>query len=182
MDFTSAFGSLEGCPIGIVPIHWRVAPQEVDSQLAELGGIGYEGVQFGDTYPQGEHLTLTAVLRQHELRLAEVYAPIDCTPDGPTATAYEAALDRLDLLTSSEGDVLVAAVGGSPDRDMSAGRADDGPRLTDKGWERLVDLVERLSRTTVARGGQFGFHPHAEPTSRHPPKSNGFSMRRHPRP
>src|SRR4029077_11183664 len=55
------------------------------------------------------------------------------------------------------------AFDGSPDRDSTAGRAEDPatPRLTESGWSRLIELLETVSDETAAAGGRIAFHPHA---------------------
>ena len=147
--------------MGIVPIHWPVASDGVDHQLSEIHRLGFAGVQLGDSLPVGEELA--DLLARHDLRVAEVYAALPCTSEGPTAEAYDAARRRLDLLERSGGDVLVPAIDGSPERDGHSSRADrpGAPRLSETGWSRLGELVNRLADETRDRGHRLAFHPHA---------------------
>lgn len=149
------------CPVGIVPIHWPVGPDGVDHQLAEIRRLGFTGVQLGESLPQGDELS--DLLARHELRVAEVYAALPCTSEGPTAEAYDIARKRLDLLERSGGDVLVPAIDGSPERDIHTAHADrpGAPRLSDTGWSKLGELVNRLADETRDRGHRLAFHPHA---------------------
>lgn len=153
--------ALSQCPVGIVPIHWAVTRGEVEGLLAELRRLGYEGLQLGDTFPHGTELA--SLLSRHGLRLAEVYAALPCTPDGPTEDALDIAQRRLDALDGAGGDVLVPAIDGTPDRDRWTGRAagPEVPRLTDSGWAKLGDLVNHLSEETRSRGQRLAFHPHS---------------------
>jgi len=91
------------------------------------------------------------VLAARELRLAEVYAAIPATVDGPTHDALDTVRAQLRSLEVVGGEVLCVAFDGSPDRDIVAGRAGDAatPRLTDDGWRRSIDLLETISSRIV---------------------------------
>ena len=147
--------------MGIVPIHWPVGPEGVDHQLSEIHRLGFTGVQLGDSFPRGE--ALAELLARHDLRVAEVYLALPCTSEGPTAGAYDTARRRLDLLAESGGDVLVPAIDGSPERDVQTARAGlpGALRLSETGWSRLGDLVNRLADEASDRGHRLAFHPHA---------------------
>ena len=106
-------------------------------------GSGYDGCQLGLGFPEGEELR--DALAARELRLAEVYAALPVTTDGPADGALDEALERLRLLVAGDGEVLCVALDGSPERSATAGRADaaDTPRLTTDGWRRLVERRPR---------------------------------------
>jgi inosose dehydratase len=161
-------GRLGGCAVGTVPILWNnvdIAELRLgttaDSILDDVARTGYDGCQLGLGFPEGEALRLA--LGDRELRLAEVYASIPATVDGPTATALDEVRERLRLLAAGGGEVLCIAFDGSPDRDPFAGRAADAatPRLTDDGWARTVALLETIAAETRAAGARIAFHPHA---------------------
>ncbi len=159
--------ALPDSPIGTVPILWNNVDQPnlapaVDpaTVLDEIARTGYEGTQEGRGFPRGQ--PLRDLLEDRGLRLAEVYVSIPCSTDGPPPGALEAARDRLAILHEGGGDVLVAALDGSPERSPWSGRAGEAatPRLTDDGWRRLVDLVETLAAETRDLGHGFAWHQH----------------------
>ena len=155
-------------PIGVVPITWNnvdltdLAPEvPAATVLDACAELGFEGVQLGRGFPRGHELQ--TALRDRHLRLAEVYAELPMSPDGPSDDAVEIGRERLALLNEGGGDVLVAAcrVGGG--RESWAARADDpaAPRLSEKGWRRLADVLATLAADARQAGRTFAFHPHA---------------------
>ncbi len=97
------------------------------------------------------------------MTLAEVYAALPCSPDGPAGDALDVGRRRLQLLVEAGGDVLVAGLDGTPDRDRHAGRAhrDEVPRLSPPAWESLGRLLDGLAQEATDRGVALAFHPHA---------------------
>jgi len=161
-------GPLSGAPIGTVPILWNNVDlaelrlgTRADAILDDIARVGYDGCQLGLGFPEGE--TLRSALAARELRLAEVYASIPATVDGPTDGAADEVRERLRLLVAGGGEVFCVALDGSPDRDVAAGHAmdDDTPQLTDAGWDRLVALLRTVAAKTRAAGARIAFHPHA---------------------
>ncbi len=161
-------GPLGRVPIGAVPILWNnvdVAELRLGTSagtiLDEIARTGYVGTQLGLGFPEGAELC--AVLAARELRLAEVYASIPATADGPTPAALDEVRERLRLLVAAGGEVLCIAFDGGPERDLYAGRADDPatPRLTDAGWAATIALLDVVATETRAAGGRIAFHPHA---------------------
>jgi inosose dehydratase len=161
-------GKLARSPIGVVPITWNnvdltdLAPEVPwQSVLDACARLGFEGVQLGRGFPEGDDLR--RALGDRGLRLAEVYAELPMTVDGPADDALEIGRARLALLDDGGGETLVAAcrVGGG--REARAGRAGDraAPRLTDQGWHRLAEILERLGAEAAGRGHALAFHPHA---------------------
>ena len=160
-------GALPACPIGTVPILWNNVdvPALRDGSsglliLDEIARLGYDGCQFGIGFPTGQDLRTE--LSARGLRLAEVYAAIPCGVDGPHPGALEAMQVRLAIMGEADGEVLCLALDGSPERSAAAGRV--GPRtpaLSEIGWQRLGDLVTRLTAETIAAGRRVAFHPHA---------------------
>ena len=164
----AATGALGGVSIGAVPILWNnvdIAELRLgtpaETILDDITRTGYDGCQLGLGFPEGDDLR--AALAARDLRLAEVYASIPGTVDGPTATALQDIRERVRQLGAGGGEVLCIAFDVSPDRGAAAGRADDPgtPRLTDDGWARTIELLATVSAETIAAGGRIAFHPHA---------------------
>jgi inosose dehydratase len=160
--------ALARASIGTVPILWNNVDLEelrdgtnAATILDEIARTGYEGTQLGLGFPEG--VALRDELAHRGLRLAEVYASISATPDGPLPGTLDDATERLRLLDAAGGEVLCVALDGSPDRDGFAGRGDapDCPVLSDSGWSALVDLVHKLADLAAATGHRTVFHPHA---------------------
>ena len=161
-------GRLAASPIGTVPILWNNVdladlPHGTDATtiLDEMARLGFDGTQLGIGYPTGP--ALRSALATRGLRLAEVYASLPATVDGPTPDALAIGRERLALLTAGGGEVLCVALDLSPDRERTAGRAAarGTPVLTDDGWTSLVDVLHDLARDVSAAGARFAFHPHA---------------------
>jgi inosose dehydratase len=161
-------GPLSGAPIGTVPILWNNVDiaelrlgTHAEAILDDIARLGYDGCQFGLGFPEGEALRST--LADRELRLAEVYASISATVDGPTDSALDEVRERLRLLVAGGGDVFCVALDGSPDRDVAAGHATDAdtPQMTDAGWDGLIALLRTVAAETRAAGARIAFHPHA---------------------
>jgi inosose dehydratase len=163
-----ANGPLSSAPIGTVPILWNNVDVEAlrlgtdaTTILDEIARTGYDGCQLGLGFPEGTELR--DALSARHLRLAEVYAALPTTVDGPAADALDVGLERLRLLVAGGGDVLCVAIDGTDDRSARAGRADSDatPRLTADGWRRLVEVLHDLGRATRKAGLRMAFHPHA---------------------
>jgi len=161
-------GPLGGASIGTVPILWNNVDiaelrlgTDAEAILDDIARTGYDGCQLGLGFPEGNELRTTLAAR--DLRLAEVYASIPATVDGPTAGALADVRERLRLLVAGGGEVLCIALDGSPGRDEAAGHATgaDTPQLTDAGWDGLVELLRTVAAETRAAGGRVAFHPHA---------------------
>jgi inosose dehydratase len=161
-------GPLGRAPVGTVPILWTNADDTGAERsraarriLDDIVRTGYDGCQLGLGFPDGA--ALQATLADRGLRLAEVYAAIVATADGPVPGALDEVRERLGLLVAGGGEVLCVAFDGTPDRDAFAGRAFDPatPRLTDAGWRRTVELLETIAGETRAGGARIAFHPHA---------------------
>ncbi|MDQ3127315.1 MAG: sugar phosphate isomerase/epimerase [Chloroflexota bacterium] len=161
-------GPLAAARVGTVPILWNnvdIAELRLgttaDAILDDIARTGYDGTQLGLGFPEGPVLRLALAAR--DLALAEVYASIPATVDGPSPTALGEVRERLRLLVAGGGEVLCVAFDGSLDRDPYAGRAHDPatPRLTDAGWAATIELLETIARETRAAHARIAFHPHA---------------------
>jgi inosose dehydratase len=161
-------GRLADASIGTVPILWNnvdVADLRVGADagtvLDDIARTGYDGCQLGLGFPDGEDLR--ASLAARDLRLAEVYASIPASVDGPTTGALADLRERLRVLLAGGGEVLCIAFDGTPDRDDFAGRASDPrtPRLTADGRSRTIELLETIATETRTAGARVAFHPHA---------------------
>ncbi|MEA2519529.1 MAG: inosose dehydratase [Chloroflexota bacterium] len=167
-DRLAAGGPLGGAAIGTVPILWNnvdVAELRLgtaaEAILDDIARTGYDGTQLGLGFPEGADLR--DLLAARGLRLAEVYASIPATVDGPTRSALDDCRERLRLLVDGGGEVLCIAFDGSPDRDAYAGRAGapGTPRLSDAGWAATIELLETIAAETRKAGARIAFHPHA---------------------
>ena len=167
MSQPAAGSRLAGATLGVVQILWANDDiPELRSDvpalaiLDEMHRLGYRGSQLGSTFPRGQ--ALLAALRARDLRIAENYAGLPCTPDGPTDEARERGRATLESLHAAEGDVLVAALALTPDRIVRAGRAADPvtPRMSPAGFARLGRLLEDLARESEALGHRLVFHNH----------------------
>jgi inosose dehydratase len=158
---------LSGASIGINQILWAnddlpdIAPR-IDplTILDEMARLGYRGSQLGTTFPRGD--ALEAALRSRSLRIAEVYAPLPCTVEGPTGEARGVGRAKLAELHAAGGDVLVAALPVTADRSGHAARATAPgvPVLTDGGVRALADLLGELAAEASRQGHPLAFHPH----------------------
>ncbi|HET9082786.1 MAG TPA: TIM barrel protein, partial [Candidatus Limnocylindrales bacterium] len=156
--------ALPHASIGTVPILWYNTDGGgwVGSTiLDEIARLGYEGTQLGHDFARGH--TLRDELNGRKLRLAEVYAAIPSTVDGPVDGALDIARAGLRELHEARGDVLCVAIDGSTDRDVTGGRA-DGPgtsAFTDAAWAALADVLHTIADEAAALGHPTVFHPHA---------------------
>ncbi|MFZ5852900.1 MAG: TIM barrel protein [Chloroflexota bacterium] len=158
---------LASATLGINQILWAnddlpelTSPIEPLTILDEMARLGYKGSQLGRTFPRGD--ALRRALCERGLRIAEVYASLECTTDGPVPGALEMGRARLAELNAVDGDVLVAALSLSPDRVGWGGRAaeSDVPRLSGQGLARLTRLLETLAAEAQAAGHALAFHHH----------------------
>jgi inosose dehydratase len=147
------------CPVGLVPLGWPDPTDDPDGVLAEIAGLGYEGVQYGSPGPEPQ--TVVARFDRHGIGFAERYFAIRCTPDGPAQDSLDEAESLLRELRTVGGRNMVAALDGSPDRDRHAGRASRAPRLSPAGWDRLTELLEQVARRAADSDVLVSFHPHA---------------------
>jgi inosose dehydratase len=153
--------------IGIVHILWAnddlpelTPPIEPLHILDEISRLGYEGTQLAGSFPRGA--ALDDALAARSLRIAEVYACIECDEDGPVPGALATGRAKLAELHAVHGDTLVAALPVGAARDPWGGRAHgpDVPRMTEAGFGRLATLLETLGREAADLGHQLAFHNH----------------------
>ena len=158
---------LSGASIGVNQILWvnddlRDLTPPIDPLviLDEIRRLGYAGSQLGTTFPRG--VALRDALDARGLRIAEVYAALECDREGPLPSAAEWGRAKIAELHAAEGDVLVVALGLSAERIAVGGRAagEGVPRMTDAGVGRLARLLENLAREASALGHPLTFHSH----------------------
>jgi inosose dehydratase len=158
---------LAGATLGINQILWAnddlpelTPPVDPLAILDEMARLGYRGSQLGSTFPRGA--ALRDALAARSLRIAEVYACLDCTTDGPVPGALDVGRAKLAELHAAGGDVLVAALPLSADRIGHSGRASARgvPRMSEGGVERLARLLEALGREAQEAGHLLAFHNH----------------------
>ena len=123
-----------------------------------------------------------SMLAERGLRLAEVYAALPATADGPVDGCPRAsAASACGSCTTAGGEVLCVAL-----RRVAGPRCDGGacqrirrrPSLTDAGWDRLADVLHALGRrrrSPAATASRSIRTP--APTSKHRPRSNASSPR-----
>jgi inosose dehydratase len=142
-------------PVGVVPLLWDLSGQAAGTVLGEIARLGLRGVQWREAFAD--------LPETFGLAVAEVYAAVPCTADGPAPGAVSAVRRRLDHLHRLGGDVLVTACHGAGERDRWAGRAASTatPRLTAGGWQRLADLVTDIGERARSLGHGVAFHAHA---------------------
>ena len=157
---------LAKAPVGTVPILWNnvdvpdVAPRVgADVILDEIARLEFAGTQTGVGFPEGH--ALAAELERRGLRLAEVYAALPCSIEGPLPGAVEIAVERLAALHGAGGDVLVVALELTPERETTAGRAHDAPRMGSAGWKHLAAVLGTIADDAARLGHRVAFHPHA---------------------
>ena len=170
--------------LGIVHILWSnddlpelTPPIEPLAILDEIARLGYEGTQLAGSFPRGD--ALAAALGARRLRIAEVYACIDCDENGPVPGALEVGRTKLAELHAAKGDTLVVALPVGPPRVSWGGRADgpDVPHMTDEGFRRLAGLLETLGREAADLGHPLAFHNHVGTYIETPPEVDKlFSM------
>jgi inosose dehydratase len=157
--------ALPHASIGAVPILWYNADDgagwNASTILDEIARIGYEGTQLGHDFARGH--ALRDELNARKLRLAEVYAAIPSTVDGPLDGSLDIARACLRELHEARGDVLCVAIDGSAERDATGGRADETgtPTFTDSAWAALADILHTIADEAAALGHPTVFHPHA---------------------
>jgi inosose dehydratase len=164
----NAEDGLATAPVGTVPILWNnvdvpdlVPRVGADVVLDEIARLEFAGTQTGLGFPEGA--ALATELARRGLRLAEVYAALPCSTDGPLSNAGDIARERLDALHAAGGDVLVVALDLSAERQRCAGQAVSGdvPRLSKQGWNALSILLDGIAADAARLGRRTAFHPHA---------------------
>jgi inosose dehydratase len=159
--------SLAGCPIGCVPIVWNnadltdLAPEVAYGEILDaLARLGFQGTQFGRGFPEGA--ALAGELSGRGLRYAELYSALPSGPDGPGTEAASIARRDLERLIAADGEVLVVALDGSPERDAVSGRVHamaDAPRWNAAAFDHLASLLDEVA-VAAPDGVRVAFHPH----------------------
>jgi inosose dehydratase len=159
--------SLASNPIGCVPIVWNNADQPELAPLAPVEEIldtyvrlGYDGTQHGRGFAEGR--ALAEQLAGRNLRFAELYSALPAGSSGLADGAEDLARRDLARLVAADGEVLVVACDGSPERDAISGRVasiDGAPRWPDAAFDRLAALLGDLAAAAPERV-RVAFHPH----------------------
>lgn len=158
---------LAGASIGICPLLFvggdlpeLASPIPLERLVDEIARLGFTGCQMSKKLAAGAGV-MTA-LTAAGIRIAEVYAPLPCTVDGPTADARDRARAKVEELSRVGGETLVYSYHLSEGRVDRAGRGSDPdvPRLTDDGWKRAAALAEEIAESVRTLGRQLVYHPH----------------------
>ena len=159
--------SLAKAKIGIVPIIFAnddlpelTPPMDPEFLLDEIARLGFTGSQLSRALPAGD--ALQPALERRGLRIAEVYAALPCTSDGPTPEARDQVFDRLDALRRVDGDVLIFSYHLSEERIPWSGRAYQpaAPRLSPTGRARALELLNEVAHNATSTGHPVVYHPH----------------------
>jgi inosose dehydratase len=145
--------------IGIVPLNWHYELARMQEFLFGIASYGFKGIQIsGD---QSESPTFLNEMRVQDIAPAEQYVAVRCGQDGPLPGSESESLKTIQQAIAAKVEMLVFAVDGTDDRDRCAGRADSGPQMSEKGFERLASHVESMARSAATHGLKSSFHPHA---------------------
>ena len=152
-------GSIHQSPIGLVPLNWKYSPEKISQYLGGIAEYGFEGIQI--SLEQGRNPEFMAELKRLNIKVAEHYIAIRCTPEGPVAGFDHEYLDQIAFSKEFGVEMLVFAVDGSLDREKVAGRVSSKDSLTTAGLQALADYINELAAKAVAAGIACSFHPHA---------------------
>jgi inosose dehydratase len=159
--------TLANAKIGIVPIIFAnddlpelTLPMDPEFLLDEIRRLGFSGTQLSRALPAGA--ALEPALQRRRLRIAEVYAALPCTSDGPPPQARDQAFAQLEALSRAHGDVLIFSYHLSEERMRWSGRANhpDTPSLTEDGRSRALVLMHDVAREAARLGHAVVYHPH----------------------
>ncbi len=159
--------SLTRAPIGIVPIIFAnddlpdmTPPIDPDTLVSEMARLGFVGSQLSRALPSGA--ALRPALERHGMRIAEVYAALPCTSEGPTREAREQAFERLDAARRTDAAVLILSYHLSDERVGWSGRASQpgAPQLAEAGRSRALELIHDVARAAKTAGCPLVYHPH----------------------
>ncbi len=145
--------------IGIVPLNWRYKPEHKKDFLSGIAGYGFKGIQISGE--QSQDLEFLNEMKVRDIAPAEQYLAVRCTTDGPVEESYDDSLMTVRQAIGAKVEMLVFAVDGTEDRDRCAGRASDGPQMSQAGFSKLAKHVEEFARVAADQGLKSSFHPHA---------------------
>ena len=152
-------GSIHQSSIGIVPLNWKYSAENMSTYLEGIAGYGFEGIQIG--LDQGRDPKFLSEMKRLNLRIAEHYIAIRCTPDGPIDGHKDEYLEQIEFAREVGVEMLVFAVDGSADREKIAGRVSKKDSLTTTGLQQLAQLITELASKAASYGVASSFHPHA---------------------
>lgn len=144
--------------IGIVALNWKYIPEKKDEFLKALADYGFTGIQVSPE--QSRDASFRDEMEKNKIASAEIYVPIKCTVDGVVAGADHESKAIIDAGKESGVHMVVFAIDGSDDRDLSAGNASSGPGLSPEGFASVADHVERWAEYAKSAGMKSSFHPH----------------------
>lgn len=154
--------------LGIVPLLWAnddlpdlTPPITAAAMLDEVARLGFAGLQLSRVLPRGDDLARE--LRRRGLRIAEVYATLPCTAEGPSREARDQGRAKIRDAVEVDADVLILSYHLSPGRVEHAGRAAGSgvARLSAEGFRRAVEVLHALAEEAKRSGrATVVYHPH----------------------
>lgn len=145
--------------IGLVPLNWRYETAKMREFLSGIALYGFKGIQIsGD---QSESSVFLKEMAVRGIAPAEQYVAIRCGQDGPLPGSEVESFKTIQQAIAAKVEMLVFAVDGTDNRDRCAGRADDGPQMSEHGFTQLASQIEALARSAKTQGIKSSFHPHA---------------------
>lgn len=154
--------------IGNAPTSWGIEKPEDPTYptwsvvLDEMAAAGYEGTELGPLgYFPADPARLADELAKRGLALSagNIMTPLSHRDD--TDAVVAAATAVCDVLQKLDARLFVVIDGIEDDREVTAGRSADAPRLDPARWRVLIETVERVAEVALERGIVPAFHPHA---------------------
>jgi len=154
--------------IGNAPTSWGIEKSADptyplwSSVLDEVAKAGYDGLELGPLgYLPSDPQVLRAELEQRGLRLSAANMMQSLADPSTTSDLLQAAESSCKLAGALGASYYVIIDGLVPEREETAGRSGDAPRLEGEGWGRLVETVGRLAEIAAGHGLVAAVHPHA---------------------
>jgi inosose dehydratase len=153
--------------LGFAPITWNNEdlqaelgpPVPYTTVLDEVAATGYTATELGDGFPR-EPAVLRQALSERGLALPSAWCGL--TLLGEHADADLEHTRRLcEFLSAVGADFVNLAHQGTPRRKAVAGRAADGPQLSQAEWDQLAEHVNGSAEIAREHGLQAAFHLHA---------------------
>jgi inosose dehydratase len=150
------------------PVSWGVdfadAPDNppYGAVLDGIAGSGLDWVELGPVgYLPSEPAAACEALATRGLAAVGTFV-FDDFHRAAAADAVTGAVEAaLDAIVATGGTRLVLIDRPSHERIATAGRSSAAPRLPDRSWSRMVEVLRRAAERATARGVRAVVHPHA---------------------